>query len=308
MRFQNHRNFGYGRNLRFAAKNALKEMYAGGHYSSVASHYARWSIFVEFVRKLGIRDAQNISRETLEAYSHELKVKVSGGMVSVKYAVNIISSINTVLLALRGNKKIWLKPSLMGTVSAIRTRPPGFINPDLKNQIIEKLEVTGHHKLASLVKQADAFGFRLKEAILNDAKSSLTLARTKGVIQIERGTKGGQRRMVPLRTLEQYDTLVYAKDIQIGSNNIPAGQTYASFRRQIYQLFRKFGITGHMSFRELRATFACREYWHLTDHLAPILGGVASKDDDKFARKQIAELLGHHRTDICVSYFGRRNK
>lgn len=308
MRFQNHRNFGYGRTIRFAAKNALREMYYDGHYSSVASHCARWSIFIEFIRTLGITDAQKISQETLVEFFHELKRRVSNRSVSVKYAVNIISSINTILMALRGNKKIWLKPSLIGTVSTVRKRPPRFINADIKKEIIERLKAAGHLKLASMLDQADEFGFRLKEAILHDAKSAAASARKTGSIEIERGTKGGQKRTILVTTTEQFTTLDRAKENQVGANSIPTGQTYASFRRQVYRIFREFGICGQYSFRELRATYASREYQSLTGHPAPVLGGCAPKDIDRYARQQIAEQLGHHRIDVCSSYFGKRKK
>jgi hypothetical protein len=40
------RNFGYGRQLSYAGRQALNDMFGGGHYGTVKAHSDRWQAFV----------------------------------------------------------------------------------------------------------------------------------------------------------------------------------------------------------------------------------------------------------------------
>jgi hypothetical protein len=42
------RNFGYGRQLRYARAMALQDMFGGGHYGTVKAHADRWEAFVKW--------------------------------------------------------------------------------------------------------------------------------------------------------------------------------------------------------------------------------------------------------------------
>lgn len=305
MRFGNRKNYGYGRSLTYAAKLALRELYGGGHYGSVKSHSDRWKKFASFMREIGKSDAREIDQEVLDAFLVNLKREVDAGNLSVIYAVNITSSVNVVLLAMRGNQKLRLKPSDVGAISTVRVRPPGFMNSDQLMTIVQALEAAGHVEVAAMVDIAGNCGLRLKEAGLYQAKSSVLSAKRNGGITVKRGTKGGQRRFVPVNSEEKYATLVFAKRHQTNDSFIPEDVTYAAFRQRVYRIFRKFGIFGQYSFKELRAAFACREYHRITGYPAPVMGGAAPPDVDKAARLQIAEELGHHRIDVCSSYFGK---
>ena len=44
------RNFGYGRQLSYAGRQALKDMFGGGHYGTVKAHCDRWQAFVKWCR------------------------------------------------------------------------------------------------------------------------------------------------------------------------------------------------------------------------------------------------------------------
>ena len=305
MRFQSRKNFGYGRSLHFAAKLALREMYGGGHYASVAAHSARFSKFITFARRVGITDARTIDHETLGSFLGLIPAQVELGMLAKTYAVNIISSVNVALLALRGNKKLWLQPSVVGTISSARKQVPGYVKESNTKSIVKSLEDAGYFREAAMLLLGKDCGLRLKEASLLNSKSSLMSARRAGVIIVEKGTKGGQRRTVPIKTNDQFVTLTKAQRNQIGTNFVPARESYAVFRRRLYRVFRKFGICGDFSFRELRAAFACHEYRRITGHLAPVMGGAAPPYLDRAARLQIAEQLGHHRISITASYFGK---
>lgn len=64
------RNFGYGKSMAWAAKNALKDRYGEGHYSTRASHEHRWNRFADFLKKeCGVKDARDIDNEAINKYN-----------------------------------------------------------------------------------------------------------------------------------------------------------------------------------------------------------------------------------------------
>lgn len=44
------RNFGYGRQLSYAGRQALEDLFAGGHFTTVKAHSDRWQAFVRWCR------------------------------------------------------------------------------------------------------------------------------------------------------------------------------------------------------------------------------------------------------------------
>lgn len=57
------RNFGYGRQLSYAGRQELNDMFGGGHYGTVKAHCDRWQAFVKWCRSIqgpGINDARQI--------------------------------------------------------------------------------------------------------------------------------------------------------------------------------------------------------------------------------------------------------
>jgi hypothetical protein len=308
MRFSNQRNYGYGRSLCFSAKTALREMFWKGHFSTLKSHCERWRLFISFMRARGVNDVRQVDQQMLIDFATYLKEQVAIFRFSVKYAVNVLSSVNTVLFAMRGNRRIWVRPSEIGSVSTIRNRVPKYTNIEEVIAKCNRLEIGGHQFLATMIQGSADLGLRFKEDFLLDAKSAANSARKNGFIDIYKGAKGGQKRRFKITSKEQQACLDLSGHHQTAKNIVPQNKTYAQYRRRIYRIFQKFGVSGDLSFRELRASFACKEYERLTGYPAPILGGSAPRMIDRMARKTIAELLGHHRIDICSSYFGKVTK
>lgn len=59
-----HRNFGYGKQMAWAGKQAPKDRYGNGHYGTVTGHAVRWRQFVTWCRdERDIRDARQVSNE-----------------------------------------------------------------------------------------------------------------------------------------------------------------------------------------------------------------------------------------------------
>lgn len=62
---RNGRNFGYGRQLSYAGRRALEDLFAGGHFATVNAHSDRWHAFVRWCRSEdgpGYNDARQIDR------------------------------------------------------------------------------------------------------------------------------------------------------------------------------------------------------------------------------------------------------
>ncbi|POF91941.1 hypothetical protein BGP83_04275 [Pseudomonas putida] len=74
------RNFGYGRQLSYAGRQALEDLYAGGHFATVKAHGDRWQAFVRWCRSEegpDYNDARQIDRQTLNDYAAYLRRKCS---------------------------------------------------------------------------------------------------------------------------------------------------------------------------------------------------------------------------------------
>lgn len=49
------RNFGYGRQLSYAGRRALEDLFAGGHFATIKAHSDRWQAFVRWCRSSAAR-------------------------------------------------------------------------------------------------------------------------------------------------------------------------------------------------------------------------------------------------------------
>lgn len=153
----------------------------------------------------------------------------------------------------------------------------------------------------------EAFGLRRKEAIMirpheADHGDALALQRT--------WTKGGRPRQIPILNDRQRAALDFAKAVAgPGRALIPDGKTYAAQRRTYHHQTANAGLS-HL--HGLRHAYACRRYQDLTGRLAPRQGGPAGGDlapderrQDRRARLQIAQELGHGRIRITYGYCGQ---
>lgn len=64
-----HRNFGYGKQMAWAGKQALRDRYGNGHYGTITSHAERWRQFATWCRdERQIRDAQFVDTGVVQDY------------------------------------------------------------------------------------------------------------------------------------------------------------------------------------------------------------------------------------------------
>ena len=65
------RNFVYGRQLSYAGPQALKDLFAGGHFATVKAHSDRWQAFVRWCRSSANASTYSPSHKTAKL-THDL--------------------------------------------------------------------------------------------------------------------------------------------------------------------------------------------------------------------------------------------
>lgn len=316
------RNFGYGRQLSYAGPQALKDLFAGGHFATVRAHSDRWQAFVRWCRSEdgpGFNDARQIDRQTLQDYAAYLRQQIQQGELCIATAQNRLSSVNRTLAALRGDQDVRIaSPSqaLGQQRSSVRTRAPDGQDRQQVQRVLEALGEQQHERVAAIVLLARTTGMRLREAILADLPRLQREAQHLGRINIQDGTKGGRSGASAPRWIIANDEVKAALHLAReaspagGRNLLAQDESYAAFLEQTVlptrYILHKQELKG---FHELRAAYACERYEQLTGHAAPVNGGHCyslDRDLDQQARQQISLELGHNRIDVVSAYIGGR--
>lgn len=317
------RNFGYGRQLSYAGRQALEDLFAGGHFATVKAHGDRWQAFVRWCRSEdgpGYNDARQIDRQTLNDYAAYLRREIQNGALRIATAQNRLSSVNRTLAALRGDQNVRvISPSLALGLhrSNVRFRAPDGQEHEQVQRVVQILLEQQYERVAAIVMLSRATGMRLREAILADLPRLQHEAEHLGRINIQEGTKGGRSGASAPRWIavnEKVKAALYLaqKASPAGSRNLlTRAETYAAFLQQTVrssrQILKKHRLKG---FHDLRAAYACERYKQLTGHTAPVNSGGGSCIDrnlDQLARQQISLELGHGRIDVVTAYLGGRS-
>lgn len=316
------RNFGYGRQLSYAGRQALKDLFAGGHFATVKAHSDRWQAFVRWCRSKdgpGYNDARQIDRQTLQDYATHLRELIQQGELCISTAQNRLSSVNRTLAALRGNQDVKIaNPSqaLGQQRSTVRMRAPDGQNLQQVQRVLEALRAQQYERVAAIVLLTRTTGMRLREAILADLPRLRREAELLGRINIQDGTKGGRSGASAPRWVMVNDEVKAALELArkaspTASRNLLApSETYAMLLQHTVlparEILHEYGLKG---FHELRAAYACERYEYLTGYAAPVNGGYGYRIDrnlDQQARQQISLELGHYRVDVVSAYVGGR--
>lgn len=316
------RNFGYGRQLRYAGPQALKDMFGGGHYGTVKAHSDRWRAFVKWCRSEagpGVNDARQIDREVLSNYAAYLRGLVEHGDLAISTAQNRLSSVNRTMAALRGDQyvKVPIPSTALGMQrTGVRQSVPQGQDREHIQRIVEALCSRQHLRAAAIVQLARATGMRLREAILADLPRLSREAESLAKINIQDGTKGGRAGASAHRWITVDDhirgALEFAKQVSpAGSRNLIApNESYLTILQEIVRPARDtIHAYNSKGFHELRAAYACDRYEQITQHRAPVNGGECYRLNqrlDRAARVQIGYELGHGRVDVVAAYIGGR--
>ena len=307
-----HRNFGYGKQMAWAGKQALRDKYGNGHHGTVNSHAERWRQFVVWCREeRQIRDAREVDTDVVREYGSSLRDKVNAGM-SPAYAQNLLSSVNVVMEAMRDDRQIRVAPAeLVGQRSRVRTEPPTSLDQRIVRRCADHLRQNGHERVAATVEVARALGLRFKEASMLNARVALGQVKKHGAVNITAGTKGGRGhrvdRWVPVSG-RAMGCLVRAANAQgRGRNLIPSDLTWKQWYSHAHRVWASVRDDhGLKKIHDLRAAYACERYRQLTGSAAPVFAGrrLADPKTDHAARQTIAQELGHARLEVSNSYLG----
>jgi hypothetical protein len=308
-----HRNFGYGKRMAWAGKQAIRDRYGDGRYATFAAHVERWKVFSAWCQEVfGIRDARKIDRSVIETYGQTLSTHIKNDRLSVAYAQNLLSTVNVVLESMRGDRQVRIAPAAaVGERSTVRSTAPAGLDREMVRQCAEHIRSAGHAPVASVVELARELGLRLREASMLDTRLALHQARTLGAVNITAGTKGARGRHVD-RWVPASETavacLVRAAALQgDGRNLIPPEMSWRQWNWRVHRVWSVARDSyGLKKIHDLRAAYACERYEQLTGSQAPVIAGVrrASRVDDREARNAIAGELGHARRDVVAAYVG----
>ena len=307
------RNFGYGKQMAWAGKQALRASFGDGRYNTVGSHAERFRHFATWCKaEKQIRDAEKITREDVEAYCRALAEQVDAEDIKVSYAINLISSVNVTLSSMRGDDKLRVKPAAkVGSRDRARRDPPAGLRQHEVRQCADRLRREGHDRIAATIEVARAFGLRRREASMLNARAALGQAYKRGTINITAGTKGGRGnrvdRWVPV-TPYTMQVLRRTAEAQGKARNLiepelSLKQWFSRLRHAWTSVRDDYGLK---KFHDLRAAYACARYEELTGHAAPVVAGrrIADFVADREARQTIAQELGHGRDEVVKSYVG----
>ena len=326
------RNYGFGKQIAWAGHQALRDYYGHGHFATVHAHFLRWRQFCDWLRVYyGIRDAGAIKLHHLTDYSAHLAQQVKEGVMAVTYAQNLLSSVNTTLKALRGDRNLRIDSPAkwVGKRRHVRRELPAGYDWEQFQTAVDALYAANMPRAAAVAQLARSLGLRLREAVLGDIPRWLRERDALGKIDVREGTKGGRgkevARWVPVDAaadcaLKNADST--RREQGCGNNLLKPHETYDSFVNdgEIHKaraILHRHGIKGY---HELRAAWACDRYFELTGRRAPVVEECSPSDElseeeseamttlSKELGLELAQELGHNRLDVLAAYIGSHRR
>jgi hypothetical protein len=314
-------NFGKGRQLGYAVKQALDDYYSRvSHYSTRSTHKQRAVTFVQFCRRHSIKDARDIDREFVLSFGQYVRQRIEGEFqwsdgavdtsISVAYAHNLISTVNVIMRAFRGDNalKISGKQDLGVCRKSVRTRQIQADVVDAKDAA-DRAIVAGFERGSAVILMARAWGMRVREAILADLDRMMREIKRTGEAAILEGCKGGRKsRDRTIRANEfRMEALNFAIEVRPkGSKNL-LSETDNMKKFLLRELNPCRSILKQAcvpTFQELRAGFAQDVYEEILAGPSPLRQPVRDKVLDRIARAEVSRQLGHNRIRVASAYVG----
>ncbi|WP_144820422.1 integrase domain-containing protein [Marinobacter piscensis] len=315
------KNYGKGERLLEAAHCAVDQFYGrDSHYNTRATHKKRVPVFVNFCRRHGINDARKINREFVLQFGAYIKARLDGDFewpdgtldqrISVAYAHHIMSTVNILMKAFRGDNALQVSArDVLGVCrQSVRVKP---IEADVVDTLYaaDHAVANGFERGAAVMRLARAWGMRVRECILQDLDRMKREIEATGEAAILEGCKGGRKSKD--RTIKatefRMEALNYAIEVRPkGSRNLLSEtDTVKSFLLRVVNPCRKFlKRAGVPTFRELRAGFAQDIYEEVMAGPSPLKEAIRDKIMDRVARAEVARQLGHSRVSVASAYVG----
>jgi hypothetical protein len=283
-------------------------------FSTRATLTQRFSQFVEYARENGISRLEQVTQETVFAYSDSLKESD----LSASTQQNYLSAVNVIMSQARGDNDVRVtgREAGLSSRSNVATEYKGGVE---RGELSDRTQ--------AIVELASSFGLRFEEASKLDSRSALQEAQEKGSITISSGTKGGQSREIAIKSEKQIETLKNAALLQGNNRSMIANdKTYAEHQRELYKETSHFHAERHQYANERYANLMReklgidikspvlsdkQESQRWSDYLASkayeqgvMLTPETAREFDREARLEISEELGHHREDVISAYIG----
>jgi site-specific recombinase XerC len=204
-------------------------------------------------------------------------------------------------------------------VSQVATHDKSWRGHGLKvEEVVADAEKLCRHVATSLL-QMDAHGLRLRESVemhphedvVPIAEAEFYEERPEGVTHVlrVRGAKGGRPREIPIASERQWAAVRRAQALVAPGEHLGRpGKSLKTNLRWMYAVLTKLGITRKqlgVTSHGLRHQALGDEYERITGEPAPVRGGErVDRRLDQAARRHIAKIAGHYRTQIVSSYCG----
>lgn len=304
-------NFGHGKSVGFALRNLLTDVYADGHYSTVETHYCRFSKFVDFFRANGVRDVRYVTQGHADAYAASLKTEYEDGHLALSYVHALYSSVNVVMQHFRRDRKIRIKASEYVPPRKYVCEVAPEVNDPSLNEAVEIMDNSGLGRAGAIAKLCRHFGVRLREACLANLERWSEEARKTGYVRILDGTKGGRKSdLRQIKVLPEAEAaLKMAMSVKPeGSKNLIApDESYKKFKNKIISPLRKLlKDYGIVNVRILRTFYMIELFERETGMKAPVLdkGSLENEELLKRGYEAVARAAGHNRISIARAYVG----
>lgn len=310
MKVGGEKNYGYGKQIAYAAKNAMSEQKAS--YNTIGTYADRAKDFANYLKENGINDLRHVTNDTLQGYGQALQERVEAGQMAVSTAQHQISAANQIMASVRQDQAVWTSPSeAVGERSQVRQEAPAM-DREAVGRVADQLREAGHDRAAATAELARDLGMRSREAAQLPIHQAVQQARETGYVSVTEGAKGGREadRQVPVSDRAMASLERAAEAAGQGRNLIPEGQSLKDYQDHVGNVWSsRAAAEGLGTIHDLRSAYACDRYQERTGYPAPVVAGQrnAPKDGvhgDRAARATIAYELGHNRTDIAANYVG----
>lgn len=315
------RNYNLGsRNMSRAGKMVLDSAARIGavSFSTAATNSERWKAFAFWaIAEFSVKCMEKVSFEIVVTYGKQMQTRVECEEMAASTAQNYLSAINSVMsLATQG---AWR--SVSPTHDCCIKQRNGIATVDRSVSQLEHNRIKGlvSKRLRVMLDCQRELGLRFEESAKLDANAALKDALKTGKVTILTGTKGGLKRKVPASR----KAIIALKEASLVQNldrsMIPPGQSYANFQSASYRELSKAGGVG---FHSERHSFAQARYTFFSGAPAPVVAQWGRQERfekmaafldvteakaralDEYARQQVADELGHGRTEVTNAYLG----
>jgi len=276
----------------------------------------REEFYYRFFRELiemryRLPDVEGLRKEHIRAWMQDLEFKGRSPKTLQKYASMI--NVFTVFInkpGMMGNPRDLLKdPSRFECTSVTKTDKSQANKKVQWNVILEKVKARSQVLAAQYV-MCERFGLRFEEA----AKLCPHISDKGDYLHICKGSKGGRKRNIEIRTADQRQALDHLKTFATSKNGstIPKNKNYKQWNTYSNNINRDVGFTkkeAGFTRHSLRHGFANDLYQELTGISSPVRGGNPESiraSEDLQARLFVAQEMGHGRARITSAYTGSR--